>query len=94
MGGRRVLLARLRSGEAVAAAAACPHEAAPLAEGNVRGAAVDCPRHHYLFDLRTGRNLYPYPIYPDWKRKEVGELDLSLFPCREEGGWVYVTVAD
>ncbi|MGH2707302.1 MAG: Rieske (2Fe-2S) protein, partial [Actinomycetota bacterium] len=29
--GRRVMLARLRSGEVVATGAACPHEAAPLA---------------------------------------------------------------
>ncbi|MGH2769177.1 MAG: Rieske (2Fe-2S) protein, partial [Actinomycetota bacterium] len=69
--GRRVMLARLRSGEVVATGAACPHEAAPLAEGTMRGEVVDCPLHHYLFDLRTGRNLYPYPIYPRWKQEET-----------------------
>ena len=88
---RRVLLARLRSGEVVAASPVCPHEGAPLAEGAIRGEAVDCPLHHYLFDLRTGRNLYPYPVYPRWKQEEVGSLDLRTFACREEDGWILVT---
>lgn len=92
VGNRRVLLARLRSGEVMAADPACPHEQAPLSEGTIRGSAVDCPRHHYLFDLRTGRNLYPYPIYPEWKRREVGDLTLRIFPCREEGGWIRVSL--
>lgn len=92
VGDRRILLGRLRSGEAVAADGNCPHEQAPLIEGRIRGDAVDCPRHHYLFDLRTGRNLYPLPIYPGWKREEVGDLSLEILPCREEGGWIRVTL--
>ncbi|MEA2565181.1 MAG: Rieske-like [2Fe-2S] domain, partial [Actinomycetota bacterium] len=52
-----MLLARLRSGEVCATAPTCPHEAARLADGAIRGDALDCPLHHYLFDLRTGRNL-------------------------------------
>lgn len=90
--GKRVLLARLRSGDVVATSPLCPHESAPLAEGSVRADAVDCPRHHYLFDLRTGRNLYPYPIYPRWKQEEVGELNLDVYPCREEDGWILLVV--
>ena len=90
--GRRVLVARLRSGEVVAAEALCPHEGTPLAEGTIRGEAVDCPTHHYLFDLWTGRNLYPYPIYPKWKRREVGDLSLAIYRCCEEGGWIRVSL--
>ncbi len=90
VGRHRVLLARLRSGKVVASEALCPHEGTPLAEGTIRGGAVDCPTHHYLFDLQTGQNLYPYPIYPEWKRREVGDLSLAIYPCREEGGWIRV----
>jgi len=50
----------------------------------------ECPRHHYLFDPRTGRNLYPRPVYPRWKQEEIGCLDLATFPCREESGWILV----
>ena len=92
--GRPILVARLRSGEVVAAGGLCPHEQAPLAQGTRRGDAVDCPRHHYLFDLRTGRNLYPYPIYPIWKQKEVGELNLQLVSRREKDGWIRLEVSD
>ena len=93
IGPHRVLVARLRSGEVAATEPLCPHESTPLAEGAIRGEAVDCPTHHYLFDLRTGRNLYPYPIYPEWKRREVGDLSLAIYPCREEGGWIRVSLA-
>jgi nitrite reductase/ring-hydroxylating ferredoxin subunit len=78
----------------VAADGSCPHEQAALAEGTIRGDAVDCPRHHYLFDLRTGRNLYPYPIYPQWKQDQVGDLSLAILPCREECGWIWVTLEE
>ena|SRR5438093_8979742 len=90
--GRRVMVGRLRSGEAVATVAACPHEQAPLAEGRIYNDAVDCPRHHYLFDLRTGRNLYPTPQYPEWKRQEVGDLTLRTHLCREEDGWILISL--
>jgi nitrite reductase/ring-hydroxylating ferredoxin subunit len=89
--GRRVLLARLRSGEVHAASAVCPHEGAPLADGSIRQGSVDCPRHHYLFDLKTGANLYPAPIYPEWKRRQVGNLDLGIFPAYEAEGWIWVS---
>lgn len=90
VGGHRVLVGRLRSGEVFAAAPDCPHEAARLADGQIRGEAVDCPKHHYLFDARTGENLYPLPIYPRWKREEVGDLTLRIVPCREVDGWIWV----
>ena len=83
-------LARLRSGEVCAMAPSCPHEAARLVDGTLRGNALDCPRHHYLFDPRIGRNLYPRPVYPRWKQEEVVCLNLRTFPCREESGWILV----
>lgn len=92
--GRMVLVAKLHSGEVVAAEAICPHERARLAEGTIRGEAVDCPRHHYLFDLHNGRNLYPFPIYPAWKQKEVGDLSLKIFPCWEQDGWLWLKLPD
>lgn len=79
VGERCVLVGRLRSGEVFASEAACPHEAAPLATGTIRGEAIDCPRHHYLFAVRSGENLYPLPIYPAWKRAEVGDMRLGIF---------------
>lgn len=92
--GYKIIVARLRSGEVKAAEAICPHEEARLAEGTIRGDAVDCPLHHYLFDLHTDRNLYPFPIYPTWKQEEVGDLSLAIFLCREKAGCIWVTLMD
>ena len=62
--GKPVLLARLEDGTPVAAAVLCPHQDADLSEGTVYMGAVDCPRHHYLYDLRTGENRYPRNVFP------------------------------
>jgi ferredoxin-nitrite reductase len=37
----------------------CPHEQAPLAEGEVRGGCVTCPWHGWNFDLKSGCSLEP-----------------------------------
>lgn len=33
---------------------ACPHKKGPLSEGLVHGAAVTCPLHNWVIDLKTG----------------------------------------
>lgn len=35
----------------------CPHRGAPLADGDLCGQAVECARHGWRFDLRTGACL-------------------------------------
>ncbi len=47
----------------------CSHAEASLAEGEVFGTEVECPRHGSEFDLRTGEALSlpatrPVPTYP------------------------------
>lgn len=36
---------------------ACVHEDGPLGEGEISGAVVACPYHHWRFDVRTGACL-------------------------------------
>ncbi len=50
--GSAVLLVRLEDGALAAAAVVCPHEGADLSQGRVYMGAVDCSRHHYLYDMR------------------------------------------
>ena len=35
----------------------CTHDGRPLAEGELEGAEIRCPRHGARFDVRTGRAL-------------------------------------
>src|SRR6266480_3010470 len=35
----------------------CTHDGGPLAEGELQGAEIQCPRHGARFDVRTGKAL-------------------------------------
>jgi 3-phenylpropionate/trans-cinnamate dioxygenase ferredoxin subunit len=37
----------------------CTHDDGPLAEGELDGFAIECPRHGARFDIRTGEALTP-----------------------------------
>lgn len=60
----------------------CPHAAADLAMGSVRGAELTCPEHNLPFDLRTGRSpcssLAALKLRPCVERD--GEIEVSLAP--------------
>ena len=86
--GRAVLLARLEDGTPAATSVVCPHEAADLSEGTVYMGAIDCPRHHYLYDLKTGRNRYPRNVFPAGRADTLSPLE--CFPAREKDGWIWV----
>ena len=58
VGGRRILVCRLREG-LFAVDAACTHAAASLEEGWLRGHRLTCPLHGAAFDVRDGRALGP-----------------------------------
>jgi 3-phenylpropionate/trans-cinnamate dioxygenase ferredoxin subunit len=42
----------------------CTHDGGPLAEGELEGEAIECPRHGARFDVRTGAVLAPPAIAP------------------------------
>jgi 3-phenylpropionate/trans-cinnamate dioxygenase ferredoxin subunit len=42
----------------------CSHQHQPLAGGKVWKGVLDCPWHHFQWDLKTGENLYPRRVYP------------------------------
>lgn len=42
----------------------CTHDGGPLAEGDLIGCEIQCPRHGARFDLRTGRPLCMPAIEP------------------------------
>ena len=42
----------------------CTHDGGPLAEGELIGCEIECPRHGARFDVRTGRPLCMPAIEP------------------------------
>jgi 3-phenylpropionate/trans-cinnamate dioxygenase ferredoxin component len=42
----------------------CTHDGGPLAEGELIGCEIECPRHGARFDLKTGRPLCMPAIEP------------------------------
>lgn len=38
---------------------ACPHQKSRLSEGSLMGKTLRCARHHWEFDVRTGRGVNP-----------------------------------
>ena len=62
----------------------CSHDDGPVAEGELDGYEIECPRHGAHFDVRTGKVLsFPaivdIPAYP--VRVEDGEVLVGLPPA-------------
>jgi nitrite reductase/ring-hydroxylating ferredoxin subunit len=86
--GEAVLLARMEDGTVAAASAVCPHRGEDLSGGMLYMGAIDCPLHHYLYDLRTGANRYPRNVFP--ADLCGGLAPLTLYAVREADGWIWV----
>ncbi len=61
----------------------CPHDGGDLANGELEGEVIICPRHGARFSIKTGTVLGP-PAYED----------IRTFPVRVEGGRVQVMSSD
>jgi nitrite reductase/ring-hydroxylating ferredoxin subunit len=88
---RRVLVARLSSGQVVAFAERCPHQNTPLDDAALWEGSLRCPRHLYLYNLETGENVLPArEARPGtlWKLKPGY---LPIYRVQERGGWIWVS---
>lgn len=61
----------------------CTHDDGPLAEGEVIGTEIECPRHGGRFDLRTGAVTRMPAVVP-----------VSWFPVRVAGDEIQVEIED
>jgi 3-phenylpropionate/trans-cinnamate dioxygenase ferredoxin subunit len=57
----------------------CSHDGGPLAEGEIDGQAIECPRHGGEFELATGKAVRPPAVE-----------DIPAYPVRVEGGQILV----
>jgi 3-phenylpropionate/trans-cinnamate dioxygenase ferredoxin subunit len=70
-----------KGGEYYAIADLCSHDDGPVAEGDLEGNEIVCPRHGARFDIRTGEVLslpaaVDIPAYP--VRVEDGEIQIGV----------------
>jgi nitrite reductase/ring-hydroxylating ferredoxin subunit len=86
--GRVILLSRTEDGTPVAFGNICPHQRKELDEGTMWGDAIDCPHHHYTYDPRSGRNLFPSRVFPEARARRV--RGIPVFEVTEADGWVSV----
>ena len=56
---------------------ACTHDDGPLADGELYGFEIECPRHGARFDIRTGKALTPPAVKPT-RRFDVRLQDGAL----------------
>lgn len=42
----------------------CGHQSLSLVGAKVWQGVLDCPWHHFQYDISTGENLYPRRVYP------------------------------
>src|SRR5438045_9714879 len=61
----------------------CTHDGGPVAEGEIDGFAIECPRHGARFDLRTGKVLSFPAVVP-----------VPTFPVKLENDSIYVDVEE
>lgn len=66
-------------GQVLAVADICSHDDGPLAEGEIEGLEIMCPRHGARFDLATGKALTLPAV-----------VDIPVYPVRLEGGKILV----
>lgn len=67
------------SGQYYAIGDVCTHDDGPLAEGELVGYQIICPRHGARFDIRSGKAL-TLPAF----------VDTPWYPVRVVDGWVEV----
>lgn len=71
------------AGAHYAVADVCTHDDGPLADGQLIGCEIECPRHYARFDLRDGSVTMPPAVRP-----------LKVYPVRIEGDSVQIEIDD
>lgn len=87
---RDLLLVRLPDGRPVAFAAHCPHQATPLHNATQLECFLRCPQHGYVYDLRSGQNVYPTMSAREEVMWRLKPGYLPTFAVEERQGWLWV----
>jgi 3-phenylpropionate/trans-cinnamate dioxygenase ferredoxin component len=88
--GRPLVIAH-RAGRFHALGGICPHKGHSLDGAVLWDDLIDCPWHHFQYDIRTGENYFPRNVYPE----DVPELEkqlrpLPVYPLEVRGNEIWV----
>ncbi len=73
--------------------ALCPHQGQNMDGGSVWRGVLDCPWHHFQYDVRSGENVFPRNVYPrDIPRLQREVRRVRTYPVRVAEGIVEVGV--
>ena len=89
-GGAPVILANYQ-GQVHALHGLCAHQQKPLDGAILWDNLLDCPWHHFQYDVRTGQNHFPSNVYPEdlpWLKTQVQPL--RVYPVKVEDGDIWV----
>lgn len=71
----------------------CPHQNNPLEGAVLWGNLLDCPFHHFQYDVRTGENHFPRNVYPnDLPHLQEQVRPLRIYPVEVKDGDVWVNL--
>lgn len=72
----------------------CPHRLNPLEGAQLWGHLLDCPWHHFQYDIRTGENYFPRNVYPqDYPELEEQLRPLPTYRIELRGPEIWVELA-
>ena len=91
VGRTELLLVRFGTGDVAAFAAHCPHQGTPLDNATLFDDHLRCPRHVFLYDLRTGENLVPAKASRPETLRKLKPGYLPIHRVEERDGWIWVS---
>jgi 3-phenylpropionate/trans-cinnamate dioxygenase ferredoxin subunit len=69
----------------------CPHQNNPLEGAILWDDLIDCPYHHFQYDVQTGKNYFPENVYPkDYSKLQEQLRPLRTYPVELRDGEVWV----
>lgn len=83
-------MVRLETGAVAAFAAHCPHQGTPLDGATLFDDSLRCPRHVFLYDLKTGENLVPARVNKPETLCKLKPGYLPIYRAEERDGWIWV----
>jgi 3-phenylpropionate/trans-cinnamate dioxygenase ferredoxin subunit len=92
IGSKPILIANV-AGQFFAVHGLCPHRNNPLDGATLLGPLIDCPWHHFQYDVRTGENHFPRNVYPSdmpQLQAQLGSLRVYQVDVRDQEIWIDV----